>query len=120
MARRYGCCIACSRKNGQRCQSLTTHYSGTSVHFADDNPARGSPRRDTHEGIRSHRPTTDFSDIVRACAAYNLGVLGEDAAVPALLDMLKSRKTIDRDAALALGKIGSPIAIAGIQNALGT
>jgi HEAT repeat protein len=56
---------------------------------------------------------------VRACAAYNLGALGDASAVPALIGLLKSRKTLDRRAAvLALGKIGSPIAVAALQNAL--
>ena len=58
----------------------------------------------------------DASDTARACAAYNLGLLGETAAVPALLGLLKSRKAIDRRAAtLALGKIGSAEALAGVQ-----
>ena len=62
---------------------------------------------------------SDTSDTVRACAAYNLGTLGEDEAVPALVALLKSRKAIDRRAAaLALGKIGSLIAVAALQNAL--
>ena len=62
---------------------------------------------------------SDASDTVRACAAYNLGRIGDAAAVPALLGLLKSKKALDRRAAaLALGKIGSPIALAALQNAL--
>ena len=62
---------------------------------------------------------SDASDTVRACAAYNLGVIGDAAAVPALLALLRSRKSLDRRAAaLALGKIGTPIALATLQNAL--
>jgi len=62
---------------------------------------------------------TDANETVRVCAAYNLGTLGDDAAVPALLSLLRSRKALDRRAAaLALGKIGSPIAVAALQNAV--
>jgi HEAT repeat protein len=61
---------------------------------------------------------SDAGDTVRACAAYNLGVIGDAVAVPALAALLKSRKALDRRAAaLALGKIGSPIAVAALQNA---
>jgi HEAT repeat protein len=62
---------------------------------------------------------SDAGDSVRACAAYNLGTLGGDEAVSALLALFKSRKAIDRRAAaLALGKIASPITVATLQNAL--
>jgi HEAT repeat protein len=60
---------------------------------------------------------SDAGDTVRACAAYNLGVIGDAGAVPALLGLLKSRKSLDRRAAaLALGKIGSLEALAGLRS----
>ena len=62
---------------------------------------------------------SDASDTVRACVAYNLGVNGDAEAVPALLGLLKSKKALDRRAAaLALSKIGSADAVAGLQNAV--
>lgn len=62
---------------------------------------------------------SDESDTVRTCSAYNLGVIGDNGAVPALLGLLKSRKAIDRRAAaLALGKISSAVAAAALQIAL--
>ena len=54
----------------------------------------------------------DADESVRACAALNLGSLGEVAAVPALLGLLRGGKVIDRRvAALALGKIGASEAV---------
>jgi HEAT repeat protein len=50
-------------------------------------------------------PLSDANDTVRACAAYNLGVIGDAGAVPTLLALRKSRKALDRRAAaLALGR----------------
>ena len=53
---------------------------------------------------------------MRACAAYNLGVIGDVGAVSALLGLLMS---FDRRAAvLALAKIGSAESLAGLQHAV--
>jgi HEAT repeat protein len=61
---------------------------------------------------------SDPGDTVRVCAAYNLGMIGDAGAVPALLILLKSRKSLDRRAAaLALGKIGTQEALAALRNA---
>lgn len=55
---------------------------------------------------------------MRAFDCSDLGVNEDAAAVPARLSMLKCRKTLDRRAAaLALGKIGSPAAVAALQSA---
>ena len=58
------------------------------------------------------------SSLSRAAAAYDLGVIGEEA-LPALLAMLTGKKVIDRRAtALALGKIGSAEVFADLRAAL--
>jgi HEAT repeat protein len=62
---------------------------------------------------------SDESDTVRACAAYNLGVIGDAEAVPALIDLLGSDSVMDRRAAaLALGKIGGEEADSALEAAL--
>lgn len=55
---------------------------------------------------------SDNDECVRACAAFNLGSTGEETAVPALMELLRSKNALDRRvAAFALGKIGAPDAI---------
>jgi HEAT repeat protein len=57
---------------------------------------------------------------VRACAAYKLGVIEDDEAVPALIELLGSDRETDRRAtALALGRIGGEDATDALEAALG-
>jgi HEAT repeat protein len=62
----------------------------------------------------------DESWQVRKAAAFSLGVVGDKATLPTILEMLESDEHayVRQSAAVALGRIGDAVAIPGLINAL--